>query len=68
MTIERITFAVVGVLVMATVTGYLATHNVYYLYGTLFVGFMVLQAPLTKLCPLPMILKRMGVKSGCVFD
>ncbi len=67
MTIERITLAVVGMLVMATVTGYLVTQNVYFLYVTLFVGFMVFQAPVTKFCPLPMILKLMGVKSGGVF-
>ncbi|MCU7843340.1 MAG: DUF2892 domain-containing protein [Candidatus Thiodiazotropha sp. (ex Monitilora ramsayi)] len=67
MTVERITFAIVGVLIMATAGAYLATQNVYFLYATIFVGFMIFQAPFTKFCPLPMILKMMGVRSGSVF-
>ncbi len=67
MSVERITFAIVGILVMATVGAYLATSNIYFLYATIFVGFMVFQAPLTKFCPLPLILKMMGLKTGSVF-
>lgn len=68
MTVERITFTVVGILIMATVAGYLLTLNIYFLYATAFVGFMVFQAPITKFCPLPMLLKMMGVKTGAVFE
>ncbi len=67
MNVERITFAIVGILVMATVGGFLLTHNELFLYATIFVGFMVFQAPVTGFCPLPMVLKMMGVKSGSVF-
>lgn len=67
MSVERITFAIVGVLVMATIGAYLMTRNIMFLYVTLFVGFMVFQAPFTKFCPLPMLLKMMGVKTGSVF-
>ena len=67
MTVERITFAIVGILIMATAGAYLATQNVYFLYATIFVGFMIFQAPFTKFCPLPMILKMMGARSGSVF-
>ncbi len=67
MTVERITFAIVGILVMGTVGGYLLTHYVYFLYATAFVGFMVFQAPITKFCPLPMLLKMMGIRTGSVF-
>ncbi|MCU7797198.1 MAG: DUF2892 domain-containing protein [Candidatus Thiodiazotropha sp. (ex Myrtea spinifera)] len=67
MTVERITFAIVGVLIMATTGTYLATQNVNFLYATIFVGFMIFQAPFTKFCPLPMILKMMGARSGSVF-
>lgn len=67
MTVERITFAIVGILIMATVGAYLATQIEYFLYATMFVGFMVFQAPITKFCPLPMILKMMGVRTGSVF-
>jgi hypothetical protein len=67
MSVERITFAIVGILVMATVGAYLATSNIYFLYATIFVGFMVFQAPFTKFCPLPLTLKMMGLKNGSVF-
>jgi hypothetical protein len=67
MTVERITFAIVGILIMATVGAYLATQNIYFLYASIFVGFMIFQAPFTKFCPLPLILKLLGVKTGSVF-
>ena len=67
MSVERITFAIVGVLIMATVGGYFITQSEYFLYATVFVGFMIFQAPFTKFCPLPMILKSMGARTGSVF-
>jgi hypothetical protein len=67
MSVERITFAIVGILIMATVGAYLATQNIYFLYASIFVGFMIFQAPFTKFCPLPLILKLLGVKTGSVF-
>lgn len=67
MNVERITFAIVGILIMATVAGYFLTLNEYFLYATAFVGFMEFQGSITKFCPLPMILKMMGVKTGSVF-
>jgi hypothetical protein len=67
MSVERITFAIVGILIMATVGGYLATQATLLLYGTAFVGFMVFQAAFTGFCPVPMILKMMGVRTGPVF-
>jgi hypothetical protein len=67
MSVERITFAIVGILIMATVGAYLTTSNIYFLYATIFVGFMLFQAPFTKFCPLPLALKLMGLKTGSVF-
>ena len=67
MSVERITFAIVGTLIMATVGGYLATQIEYFLYGTAFVGFMVFQAAFTGFCPVQMNLKMMGVRTGSVF-
>ncbi len=67
MSVERITFAIVGILIMATVGAFLATHNEYFLYATAFVGFMVFQASFTGFCPVPQILKMLGVKTGSVF-
>lgn len=67
MSVERITFAIVGILIMATVGTYLVTQIEYFLYGTAFVGFMVFQAAFTGFCPVPMLLKMMGVRTGSVF-
>ncbi len=67
MSVERITFAIVGILIMATVGAYLATQIEYFLYGTAFVGLMVFQAAFTGFCPVPMILKMMGVRTSTVF-
>lgn len=67
MSVERITFAIVGLLIMATVGAYLASQVVYFLYGTAFVGFMVFQAAFTGFCPVPMILKMIGVRTSSVF-
>ncbi|MEJ2425461.1 MAG: DUF2892 domain-containing protein [Candidatus Thiodiazotropha sp.] len=68
MTVERITFALVGVLIMGTVGAYLATQIEYFLYGTAFIGFMLFQAFFTGFCPVPMILKLLGVRTGSVFE
>ncbi|MBW9256730.1 MAG: DUF2892 domain-containing protein [Candidatus Thiodiazotropha sp. (ex. Lucinisca nassula)] len=67
MSVERITFTIVGILIMSTVGGYLATQSMFFLYASIFVGFMLFQAPFTKFCPLPFLLKMMGVKTGSIF-
>ena len=67
MSVERITFAIVGALIMATVGAYLVSQTVYFLYGSAFVGFMVFQAAFTGFCPVPMLLKMAGVQTGKVF-
>ncbi|MES9832594.1 MAG: YgaP-like transmembrane domain [Candidatus Thiodiazotropha sp. DIVDIV] len=67
MTVEKITFAIVGILIMATVGAYLTTKVDIFLYAAMFVGFMIFQAPLTKFCPLPALLKAMGVPTGSLF-
>jgi hypothetical protein len=67
MTVERITFAIVGILIMATIGAYLSTMIDYFLYAAIFVGFMLFQASFTGFCPVPAILKALGIKTGNVF-
>jgi hypothetical protein len=67
MTVERITFAIVGLLIMGTVGAYLITQNIYFLYATIFISIMITQASFTKFCPLPMILKKIGIKTASLF-
>jgi hypothetical protein len=68
MNVERITFAIVGFLILATVGGFLATQNALFLYVTAFVGFMVFQGAFTGFCPTPWLLKKMGFRTGPVFE
>jgi len=42
-------------------------HSPYWLWFTAFVGANMLQASFTGLCPLAMILRRLGVRSGAAF-
>ncbi len=43
-------------------------HSIYWLWFTAFVGANLFQASLTGFCPLAILLKKMGVKSGCAFE
>ena len=40
-------------------------HSAYWLWFTAFVGANLLQFGFTKVCPLGMILKKLGVKETC---
>jgi hypothetical protein len=42
-------------------------HSVHWLWFTAFVGLNMLQASFTGLCPLAMILGKLGVKPGTAF-
>ena len=39
-------------------------HHPYWLFFTAFVGFNLFQSGFTKFCPMEMILKKAGVRSG----
>jgi hypothetical protein len=63
MNIDRIVMAFAGCFVLATLLlSILHSHN--WLWLTAFVGANILQASITGFCPLAIILKKMGVKSG----
>ena len=68
MSIERIVLAVAGTVIL--VSTLLIINNiipVVWLWLTAFVGFNLLQSALTGFCPLALILKKFGCKSGCAF-
>lgn len=67
MSIERIVLAMAGIVVIASV---LLAHfvNPAWMYLTLFVGANLLQSAFTGFCPLAIILKAMGRKSGAAFS
>ena len=66
MSIDRVVFVFAGTVVLiGTLLGWLV--NPWWLLLPLFVGANMLQAAFTGLCPLAMLLKRLGVKPGAAF-
>ena len=66
MTIDRMVFAMAGVIVLLSVL--LAVyHNINWLWLTSFVGLNLLQAAFTGFCPAALIFKKMGIQVGCAF-
>ena len=67
MSIDRIVFAVAGIFIMASVALGI-WHHEYWFGFTAFVGFNMFQAAFTGFCPMAMILKMFGAKSGKAFS
>ena len=66
MNIDRFVFAFAGLLILVSVVlGYYASP--YWLCLTAFIGFNMFQAAFSGFCPLAIILKRLGLKSGAAF-
>jgi hypothetical protein len=64
--IDRMVFAFAGSFILISlVLGYYV--HPYWLFLTAFVGLNMLQAAFTGLCPLAMILKKIGLKPGQAF-
>jgi len=66
MSIDRIVFAVAGsfILISLVLSQY---HSPNWLWLTAFVGANLLQSAFSGFCPMAIILKKLGVKSGCAF-
>jgi len=66
MSIDRIVLAFAGAMVLASL---LLGHYVspYWFWFTAFVGANLLQSAFTGFCPLALILRKAGVKSGAAF-
>lgn len=69
MTTERIVRIVAGSFVLISLGLGLPEspffQNPNWLWFTAFVGFNLFQSGFTQFCPLEMILKKLGLKSGC---
>lgn len=66
MTIDRAVFAIAGLFMLLSLM--LAHfHSENWLWFTAFVGANLLQSAFTGFCPMAMILKKLGLKSGCAF-
>ncbi|WP_428356148.1 YgaP family membrane protein [Methyloprofundus sp.] len=66
MSIDRIVFAVAGAFILISL-GLSQYHSVSWLWFTAFVGANLFQSAFTGFCPMAIILKKLGVKSGCAF-
>ncbi len=66
MTIDRMVLAFAGTMVLLSLAlGWFV--NPYWLLLAAFAGANLLQAAFTGICPLAMILKRLGVRPGAAF-
>ena len=66
MNLDRIILAFAGSVILLSVV-LSAIHSPYWLFFTGFVGLNLLQSSLTGFCPLAVILKKVGVRSGQAF-
>ncbi|MEJ2638333.1 MAG: DUF2892 domain-containing protein [Desulfosarcinaceae bacterium] len=67
MTIDRIVLAFAGSMILLSVI-LSQLFSVYWLFFTAFVGANMLQSAFTGFCPLAIILKKIGVRSGVAFE
>lgn len=66
MNVDRIVFAFAGVMIgLGLLLGEYV--NPYWRILPAFVGLNMLQAAFTGFCPLALVLKKFGVKTGCAF-
>ena len=66
MNIDRVVFAVAGGFILTSLL--LAHyHSEMWLWFTTFVGANLFQSAFTGFCPMAIILKKFGIKSGCAF-
>jgi hypothetical protein len=69
MSIDRVVLAFAGIVILISVAmPLLFGQSINWLWLTGFVGLNLLQSAFTGFCPLAMILKSMGIKSGQAFD
>ncbi|SMF33604.1 Protein of unknown function [Azospirillum oryzae] len=67
MSIDRIVMAFAGTMILVSLV-LSQLHSPQWLWLTAFVGANLLQASFTRFCPLAMILKRLGARSGVAFS
>jgi len=71
MSIDRIVLAFAGFMILLTlglgVAGSPIFHHANWLWFTAFVGLNLLQSAFTGFCPLALILKKIGTRSGAAF-
>ena len=67
MTIDRMILAIAGCFILIS-TLLSAVHHPNWLWFTAFVGANLLQSAFTGFCPMTVLLKKVGLKTGQAFD
>jgi len=67
MNIDRLVYAVAGSFILLSVI-LSQIHSPNWLYFTAFVGANLLQSSISGFCPMAVILKKVGVRSGHAFS
>lgn len=67
MALDRVIFAIAGIMIILSLSLALSIH-LYWLGLAAFVGLNMFQAAFTGFCPLAIMLKKLGVKSGKAFS
>ena len=67
MNLDRLVFTFAGVFILLSVL-MSVFHSPYWLFFTAFVGANLLQASFTGFCPLAVLLKKAGVRTGPAFS
>jgi hypothetical protein len=67
MNLDRLVFTFAGSFVLLSVL-MSVFHSSYWLFFTAFVGVNLLQASITGFCPIAVLLKKAGVKTGPAFS
>ena len=70
MTVERMVRIIAGFFIMLSLalahfSGSADMTQLSWLWFTAFVGFYLFQSGFTRFCPMDMMLKKAGIKSGC---
>jgi len=65
-TVDRMLLRIVGILILS-VTLLTWLHSIYWLWALAFIGANLFQSSITGFCPLAIILKKIGIKSGQAF-
>ncbi|MFH1818855.1 MAG: DUF2892 domain-containing protein [Pseudomonadota bacterium] len=70
MTVERMVRIIAGFFIMLSLalahfSGSVDMTRLSWLWFTAFVGFNLFQSGITRFCPMDIMLKKAGVKSGC---
>ncbi|WP_461517719.1 YgaP family membrane protein [Porticoccus sp.] len=66
MNVDRLVFTIAGLFILGSLL-LSQLHSVYWLWFTAFVGANMFQASFSGFCPMAMLLKKLGVQSGCAF-